>query len=215
MPANCATMGAECCPESIRLDASSCDTFAPPCLMSRKYTARGRLYGPEKLRKDGIFPENGDIPPLEKPTGQVPQTPKPVPVPEPKKVVPTPKPQPLAKEPTPEPQPTKVEPTPEPKQENKKDDDDDDDKEKKSNGESRPVKSKKGIESGVENSTGEPDPTCLKGVSNKRTCCPASCGKCGGHGCSKRPGGRMCCQKHVRATGRMCKNTSAPCMKML
>lgn len=46
VPANCGGNTPACCPDSIRLDASSCDTFAPPCYLSRKFTAEGRLYGP-------------------------------------------------------------------------------------------------------------------------------------------------------------------------
>ena len=34
---------------------------------------------------------------------------------------------------------------------------------------------------------------CIDGVQNGNVCCPASCGTCGGPGCSSRPGGSLCC----------------------
>ena len=34
---------------------------------------------------------------------------------------------------------------------------------------------------------------CIDGVQYGNVCCPASCGTCGGPGCSSRPGGSLCC----------------------
>ena len=126
---------------------------------------------------------------------------------------PTPEPEVMKKEPTPEPEVMKKEPTPEPEMKAKGNEVDDDD-DKMKGGELRELQTRKGgISAQMEESgTSVADPTCSKGVRNKHTCCPASCKKCGGEACSSRPGGLMCCEKDVRATGRMCKETSAPCM---
>jgi hypothetical protein len=43
-------------------------------------------------------------------------------------------------------------------------------------------------------------------------CCVAKCGKCGGQGCAKRPGGAAdCCSAKVEANGRDCRTAPAPC----
>merc|ERR1712060_633317 len=62
-------------------------------------------------------------------------------------------------------------------------------------------------------------PTCLGyngifGIYNGRaTCCKASCGVCGGRGCSGRPGGAAgCCKMNIQKNGRICgDNVKAPC----
>ncbi|CEM30990.1 unnamed protein product [Vitrella brassicaformis CCMP3155] len=36
------------------------------------------------------------------------------------------------------------------------------------------------------------------------TCCPKSCGTCGGPGCNRRPGGRYCCQTVIRDMEKLC-----------
>ena len=39
------------------------------------------------------------------------------------------------------------------------------------------------------------------GIARKNVCCAASCGRCGGRGCSKRPGGkRNCCGSRIKQT---------------
>jgi len=58
--------------------------------------------------------------------------------------------------------------------------------------------------------------TCsqFKGIYNGGiACCKASCGKCGGLGCSRRPGGASgCCQQHITRNGKVCsRNVMAPC----
>ena len=60
-----------------------------------------------------------------------------------------------------------------------------------------------------------PDPTCKHGVltSNKKYCCAASCGKCGGTGCSKLPGGASaCCTSSIAAAKQSCAKHAAPCV---
>mmetsp|Transcript_47702 Transcript_47702/g.159029 ORF Transcript_47702/g.159029 Transcript_47702/m.159029 type:complete len:230 (+) Transcript_47702:1405-2094(+) len=50
---------------------------------------------------------------------------------------------------------------------------------------------------------------CTAGVqhSSQRVCCNATCGLCGGHGCSTRPGGpRQCCMPAILRTGRVCES---------
>lgn len=45
-------------------------------------------------------------------------------------------------------------------------------------------------------------------------CCPASCGKCGGRGCSNRPGGReKCCSNTIKRSNRFCKFVGPPCRR--
>ena len=50
---------------------------------------------------------------------------------------------------------------------------------------------------------------CTAGVQhpNRQVCCNATCGLCGGHGCSRRPGGpRQCCMPAILRTGRVCES---------
>ena len=43
-------------------------------------------------------------------------------------------------------------------------------------------------------------------------CCASICGKCGGRGCAKLPGGKdKCCKGEVESNGRDCKTARAPC----
>lgn len=45
-------------------------------------------------------------------------------------------------------------------------------------------------------------------------CCPRSCGKCGGRGCAKRPGGiDACCTQRIRAARRSCSKFLPPCIR--
>jgi len=59
-----------------------------------------------------------------------------------------------------------------------------------------------------------PDPNCTRGIlSDSGACCPASCGTCGGNGCSSRPGGAAaCCTGHIINENISCADQSAPCM---
>ena len=58
-----------------------------------------------------------------------------------------------------------------------------------------------------------PDPTCQRGVSFKNYCCMASCGTCGGTGCSSRDGGAFgCCTINIFQNGYSCAANSAPCL---
>ena len=58
-----------------------------------------------------------------------------------------------------------------------------------------------------------PDPECDEGVLGSSVCCAASCGECGGDGCSRRPGGsEACCQGPIRDAGRSCRDHPAPCV---
>ena len=60
-----------------------------------------------------------------------------------------------------------------------------------------------------------PDPACKHGVlsSNKKICCAASCGKCGGTGCSGFPGGASnCCTGSIAAANQSCTKHPAPCV---
>ena len=43
-----------------------------------------------------------------------------------------------------------------------------------------------------------------------QTCCKASCGACGGSGCSQRPGGTECCAGQAQTLG-SCEGSAAPC----
>ena len=50
---------------------------------------------------------------------------------------------------------------------------------------------------------------CSAGVVHPthQVCCNATCGLCGGHGCSSRPGGpRQCCMPAILRTGRVCES---------
>jgi hypothetical protein len=68
----------------------------------------------------------------------------------------------------------------------------------------------------IDSSTIDSDPNCARGIlnSNGDVCCSAECGsKCGGSGCSDRPGGASsCCNKAIRDAGRLCTDNSAPCV---
>ncbi len=58
-----------------------------------------------------------------------------------------------------------------------------------------------------------PDPTCKFGISSGKACCAASCGKCGGAGCSQRPGGaNACCTGNIKAANKSCTKHPAPCL---
>ncbi len=59
----------------------------------------------------------------------------------------------------------------------------------------------------------------IPGIQASNVCCPATCGTCGGSGCSTRDGGdgftgrEACCGSGVRSLGRMCSATvGAPCV---
>ena len=50
---------------------------------------------------------------------------------------------------------------------------------------------------------------CSAGVlhPSRRVCCNATCGLCGGRGCSSRPGGApQCCMPAILRTGRVCES---------
>ena len=54
----------------------------------------------------------------------------------------------------------------------------------------------------------------MKVPCSSKSCCAASCGKCGGPGCSQRPGGvSRCCDSGVRASGRFCEDAGPPCIR--
>ena len=60
-----------------------------------------------------------------------------------------------------------------------------------------------------------PDPACKYGIlsSNKTVCCAASCGACGGTGCSQLPGGAdSCCTSNITAANQSCAKQPAPCV---
>ena len=39
------------------------------------------------------------------------------------------------------------------------------------------------------------------GIAKKKVCCAKACGKCGGRGCGRRPGGKKnCCGAHIKKT---------------
>lgn len=62
--------------------------------------------------------------------------------------------------------------------------------------------------------TATSDPLCKAGIlnSDKKTCCAASCGTCGGEGCSIRPGGSAaCCTSTIAAAAISCNSHQAPC----
>ncbi|CAB1108450.1 unnamed protein product [Ectocarpus sp. CCAP 1310/34] len=54
----------------------------------------------------------------------------------------------------------------------------------------------------------------IVGIQASDVCCSASCGSCGGSGCTSRDGGsESCCGGGVRASGRYCSITGeAPCL---
>jgi hypothetical protein len=56
---------------------------------------------------------------------------------------------------------------------------------------------------------GAPDPVCSSGIlSESGACCPASCGTCGGDGCSGRPGGGpACCIGNILSANVPCATT--------
>ena len=57
------------------------------------------------------------------------------------------------------------------------------------------------------------DPNCDHGILNGDLCCASQCGECGGPGCDTRPGGNAsCCRDAVVSNGRICNNTTAPCI---
>eukprot|EP01062_Namystynia_karyoxenos_P017088 TRINITY_DN1627_c0_g1_i1.p1 TRINITY_DN1627_c0_g1~~TRINITY_DN1627_c0_g1_i1.p1 ORF type:complete len:451 (+),score=87.93 TRINITY_DN1627_c0_g1_i1:106-1353(+) len=61
-----------------------------------------------------------------------------------------------------------------------------------------------------------PDPTCAGGVVDDVAgdiCCLAACGTCGGSGCGLRTGRAAdCCGSSIRASGRSCHTSVAPCV---
>lgn len=58
------------------------------------------------------------------------------------------------------------------------------------------------------------DPDCDNGLLVGRVCCHRACGKCGGRGCGRRQGGaKHCCPESIRASGRTCVKSVAPCMR--
>lgn len=64
-----------------------------------------------------------------------------------------------------------------------------------------------------EQKDGEGDPLCENGLVNNEACCLASCGSCGGDGCSQRPGGsENCCHGSITRQGDSCHDFDAPCV---
>lgn len=62
------------------------------------------------------------------------------------------------------------------------------------------------------------DPTCDNGILDVsgQFCCAASCGECGGVGCSQRPGGSAaCCTRGILENGDACFVSEAPCIVQL
>eukprot|EP01062_Namystynia_karyoxenos_P017091 TRINITY_DN1627_c0_g1_i4.p1 TRINITY_DN1627_c0_g1~~TRINITY_DN1627_c0_g1_i4.p1 ORF type:complete len:594 (+),score=95.73 TRINITY_DN1627_c0_g1_i4:106-1782(+) len=61
--------------------------------------------------------------------------------------------------------------------------------------------------------TAAADPTCSGGIPAGDLCCLQACGTCGGSGCGTRTGiAAHCCGSDIRASGRLCHNTVAPCV---
>ena len=61
--------------------------------------------------------------------------------------------------------------------------------------------------------TGGPDPDCSTGILNDQACCAASCGTCGGSGCSQLPGGAdACCKNAILNSGVSCSTSGPPCV---
>ena len=61
------------------------------------------------------------------------------------------------------------------------------------------------------------DPLCRNGIAGlfgvAAACCAASCGTCGGSGCSRRPGGGdNCCGGSINAANRNCDLVNPPCI---
>lgn len=49
---------------------------------------------------------------------------------------------------------------------------------------------------------------------NEMVCCPSTCGKCGGAGCQRRPGGAdNCCSRSILANGIYCDTSGVPCIR--
>lgn len=56
------------------------------------------------------------------------------------------------------------------------------------------------------------DPICARGIYKNGACCAASCGSCGGSGCSTRPGGASaCCTGRIKDDAKSCLVNEAPC----
>lgn len=65
----------------------------------------------------------------------------------------------------------------------------------------------------IQPSGGEPDPNCDTGISKGNICCAASCGSCGGSGCSSRTGGASsCCTSTIKSDGNSCDFNPPPCV---
>ncbi len=61
--------------------------------------------------------------------------------------------------------------------------------------------------------SGAGDAACETGIASGNSCCAASCGRCGGEGCSGLPGGvDACCTSRVRTSGRSCAVFAPPCV---
>jgi hypothetical protein len=57
------------------------------------------------------------------------------------------------------------------------------------------------------------DPQCSSGIARGNVCCAASCGTCGGTGCSSRPGGTgACCTGAVWQSAPSCTYSGPPCV---
>ena len=58
------------------------------------------------------------------------------------------------------------------------------------------------------------DPTCANGIrGDNNACCPKSCGKCGGTGCSEQIGGAdNCCSANIAQAKYSCDLSPAPCV---
>lgn len=59
---------------------------------------------------------------------------------------------------------------------------------------------------------GTADPNCDTGIQNGQACCAATCGSCGGSGCSARPGGASaCCHGTITRGSTFCSGSLPPC----
>ena len=57
------------------------------------------------------------------------------------------------------------------------------------------------------------DPTCDTGLVHHDACCPKTCGRCSGPGCSSLPGGADdCCSGPIEKSGRSCDTSDPPCV---
>ena len=57
------------------------------------------------------------------------------------------------------------------------------------------------------------DPLCTDGLRQGAICCAKQCGKCGGPGCNKLPGGSAdCCAGTIQTANLSCTDHAAPCM---